>query len=233
MGNNIHEGFEPKLTNGHLTEHLAHLPVGLIEDTQGVMELTDGEDIYTLALIAKTGWIWGARDNGKLVGAVEFVQNKDPKKGFIHGVVVDPEDQYHGLGTRLVMHTMQEAFNHGITKIEATIAPTNGPSLRVFLNNCGYHASGFYPDFYGEGEHRLWVERDLGVSVVKFDYEEMLDRQTSNPSIIFVEHDNYGEIQTLLEPKDLAVVGVVKTSESHAPMKNLLCIAPQSEMQLL
>jgi len=226
-----HEAYQLAETNGRLTEHLAHLPVELITDTKGAMDVVkleaaafngNGEDAFTLVALAKTSWIWGVRDGGELVGALEFLPTRDPESGFIHGIVVKPEDQYHGLGTRIIAHAMQEAWNQGFRKVEATIATTNGPSLRAFLNNHGFMATSFIPDCYGPDEHRLWVSRNMTRQVTPFNYPYMLEKQSLGEAVCFVEEDNYNGIAVLLNGSN-AVVGVVRAEESGAP-KNLLCI---------
>lgn len=213
-------------------EELKHLPIKLITDSCGAMAVTgleklafkgNGEDIFTLATLGKIGWLWGAYDDGVLVGAIEVFRQNDPKKGFIHGVIIHPDAQYKGLGTRLIKDAEGKAINDGIEQMECTIAPTNGASLRAFLNNSGYQASKYLSNCYGDCEHRLWVVKNLKSPTQVYDYKDMLEKQENGETVYFVEDDDYGSLESLLKDDRLKVIGISKPEETGAS-KNLLCV---------
>jgi GNAT superfamily N-acetyltransferase len=217
-------------------EIIKSLPVRLVTDAYGAMEVTelerlafkgDGEDVFTIATLGKIGWLWGAYDDGILVGAVEVFRQRDSNKGFIHGVIVHPDAQYKGLGTRLISYSEDEALKAGIDQIECTIAATNGASLRAFLNNSGYHASKYLPDCYGEGGHRLWVAKNLKEPTEPFNHHSMLKRHLLGEKVFFVADDDCSSIEKHFQDEEMAVVGVVKPAESGFG-KNLLCFAKLS-----
>lgn len=220
------------MTSENMNERLNHLPVEEIVDLKGVIEVTDlealafsgeGEDIFTIAAIGKIGWLWGIHDNSQLIGAVELLRQKDPGKGFIHGVIIHPETQYKGAGTRLIRFTEEQALKNGMNQLECTIAPTNGASLCAFLNKCGYKGEKFIRDCYGPGGHRLWVSRNLEEPVKPFDYRDILKRQAEGQPVYFVEDNDYSALEELLSRKGMEVIGIVKQHESGQSI-NLLCI---------
>jgi ribosomal protein S18 acetylase RimI-like enzyme len=211
-------------------ERLAKLDIFPLETNPDLLALVDleakafggvGEDIFTLATVAKIGSIHGIKDMGKLVGAIEFLQQEKPHHGFIHGVVVDPSEQYSGLGTRLIKHAEKEAVEKGNHVMECTISPTNGASLRAFVNHCGYRGVKFIPDCYGPGEHRLWITRDLTQNPVHFNYHEKVQAQQDGEYVVFVQEDDFKAISDLFD-SNMTMTGVIKASEC-GNCKNLLC----------
>lgn len=126
-----------------------------------------GEDAYTLKMIDTVGILLGAvtPKGGALVGAIEVLpiwkHTLGEKQAFIHGVLVHPDYQSQGLGSMLVEQATQKAILEGYEVISATIAPSNGPSLKTFMNHNHYLGTAFTKDFYGPGEHRFWVSKDL------------------------------------------------------------------------
>lgn len=210
----------------------SNLTVELITSSQGAQEITalealvfngEGEDIFTVVTLGKIGWMWGVRDEGQLIGGIEVFRQKDASKGFIHGLIVNPNYQYNGLGSQLIQYAEKQALVEGITTLECTIATTNGASLNAFINKSGYTADQFIPDCYGEGVHRLWVSRDMTKKPAIFDYEEMLGRQQKGEPVFFVEDGNYPTIQQLLQARDYMVVGVINGTK-HEFGRNHLCI---------
>lgn len=147
-----------------------------------------GEDIFTLGTIGKVGWILGLKDiGGKLIGAVEMIRSKNMQEGFIHGVVVDSDFQYHGIGNQLISSAVEKAKLIGMVKLSATISPQNGPSLNAFINKNGFIATKFVPDCYGKGEDRFWVEIDLVNENTSFQ-QKMLFLKKEPEAVIDTDH---------------------------------------------
>lgn len=126
-----------------------------------------GEDAYTLKMIDTVGIILGATApvGGSLVGAIEVLpiwkHTISEKQAFIHGVLVHPDYQSHGLGSMLIEQVTQKAILEGYETVSATIAPSNGSSLKAFLNKNHFLGTMFQKNFYGSGEHRFWVQKDV------------------------------------------------------------------------
>jgi GNAT superfamily N-acetyltransferase len=195
----------------------------------------DGEDIYTLAMIAKVGWILGLSQIGSptLEGAVELLPSRDARVGFIHGVVVDPEKKSKGIGGALIAEAEKVARGAGMTKIEATIAPTNGASLKAFLNKSGYSATRFYPDFYGEGEHRFWVEKDLAGDKPPFDehsWRELYQTQLYPDHHVLVPDTDYSNLGELVNDRGYHAIGLIRPANS-GHTQNLLYLVQQQPQE--
>ena len=104
--------------------------------------------------------------------------------------------------------------------VTATIAPTNGPSLNIFLNKLGFIAKEFHYDFYGPGEHRFVVIRPTAMhwpGVSQSTYEQLKGSST----ITFVEEDDYPTIHSFLSTDYHVAMGVFQPAVTgHS--KNLL-----------
>jgi len=125
-----------------------------------------GEDLYTLKMIDTVGFILGALSptDGSLAAAIEVVPmwgtSCGKKQAFVHGVLVHPEHQNHGLGSALIDLVTKKAFEEGYQSVVGTISPSNAASLTAFLNHNHFIGTTFIKDFYGPGEHRFWVQKD-------------------------------------------------------------------------
>lgn len=186
----------------------------------------EGEDAFTIAMIGIVGWILGTvpEDVNELIGAIELVPTKEPGVGFIHGAIVHPEWQFQGIGDFLLKELEKEAINEGLTKLVCTISPTNGASLNMFLNKNGFTATEFHFDYYGEGEHRLWVEKDLSSNSAGFQESQWQAVFKLNPGgLTSVEEDDYQKIATLLNEQNYQAIGVVRPKYS-GHHKNLLVL---------
>lgn len=198
----------------------------------------NGEDIYTLAMIAKVGWLIGypKNPNAPIEGVLELVPSKDGESLFIHGVAVDPEKKYNGAGVKLIADAITVAKKEGRTKLSATIAPTNGPSINAFLNKHGFKATHFYPNFYGEGEHRLWVEKDLTADEYLFDednWEAFYSTQKYENQHLLVADTHYAILENLINKEHYQVVGLVRPEKSghiHSTQNLLYLVQLQEEV---
>jgi len=173
-----------------------------------------GEDIYTLAMIAEVGWVFLALGNmGQLTGAIEIVPTKKPEQGFIHGLVVEPEFQGNGVGAELIKYAENSAQKQGFSSLACTIAPWNGPSLNAFINKSCFQGVGFSYDYYGPGEHRLWVEKELGTS----------SPPTKSQGVQILQADQFDDMHELINQQGYVVNGVVRPN-STGHMQNGLSI---------
>jgi ribosomal protein S18 acetylase RimI-like enzyme len=196
-----------------------------------------GEDIYSLAMIAKVGWILVLlqEDSQAPQGAVELVPTKDHEVGFIHGVVVNPCAQGNGAGAILIANTERIAREAGMRQIDATIAPTNGASLNVFLNKSGYRAVHFYPNFYGDGEHRFWVTRDISQAQAPFDednWRDLYQTQAYPSQHLLVPDSDYESLEQLVNEQHYQVIGVIRPSKS-GQSQNLLYLVQQPHLEVI
>lgn len=196
-----------------------------------------GEDIYTIAMIAKVGWILGYPKNpfAELSGVLELLPVKDEKSLFVHGVAVDPKTQYKGMGVELIQDALAIAKKERKTGVSATIAPTNGASLNAFLNKNGFSATHFHFNFYGEGEHRLWVEKDLTKELPGFDEEYFglfYQTQKHPHQHEIVEDDDYNVLNELINVKGYVVIAVVRPKYS-GHNKNLLYLVRDHQEEVI
>ncbi len=184
-----------------------------------------GEDIYTLMMIAKTGWILGAfTEVAKLAGAVEIVPSMKPGQAFIHGLIVEPQFQYNGVGAEILKHTEDRAKEFGFQEIACTIAPWNGASLNTFINKAGYEATGFEFDCYGEGEHRLWVKKTLGSNKPSFPEVAMGNLLSSGLPEGYgaLFEDDFSGLDSMLNSQEWTIQGIVRPKYSGLPKNSLI-----------
>lgn len=158
----MNKEIEPTLLNGQimfLVQDVAD--IARVVDLENVSFHGNGEDIYTLAMITKVGWIIATKnDNEILTGAIEVLPTRNPNEAFIHGLCIREEDRGKGIGAKLMQKTLKLLEEEcGIKRFSATVSPTNGPSLNILMNKNGFEGTSFYPNFYGRGEDRLFVHR--------------------------------------------------------------------------
>lgn len=186
-----------------------------------------GEDIFTLAMIAEVGWVLGAfTEASKLTGAIEILPTKKPGLGFIHGLIVEPEWQYKGIGGDLLKIAEDHAKANGFDSLACTISPSNGPSLNAFINKSGFKGTEFYYDYYGPGEHRFWVEKKLDRD--KPDFDENGIGQTIKKGLpsnhLFIAENDFSGLDHLLNYEHGIVNGVVRPKFSGLS-QNILVVA--------
>lgn len=184
-----------------------------------------GEDIFTLAMIAEVGWVLGAFiDAGKMAGAIEILPTKKPGLGFVHGLIVEPQFQYNGVGGSLLKHAENNASEFGFTDLACTISPGNGPSLNTFINKSGYQATGFQYNYYGEGEHRLWVEKHLGSTRDAFPEEGFgrLMKSGLPEGYKHLPEDDFESMDKLINGNQWKVQGIVRPKFSGLSKNSLI-----------
>lgn len=184
-----------------------------------------GEDIFTLAMIAEVGWVLGAFvDAGEMAGAIEILPTKKQGLGFVHGLIVEPQFQYNGVGRALLKYAEDRAGEFGFTDLACTISPGNGPSLNTFINKSGYQATGFQYNYYGEGEHRLWVEKHLGSLIPPFPEENFGQHmQVKLPNgYKHIPEDDFETMDKLINGNQWTVQGIVRPKYSGLSKNSLI-----------
>ena len=193
--------------------------IGLLTALESQAFNGQGEDIFTLRMVQEIGWVYTAMNSQlpKLLGAVELLQTKEPGLGFIHGILVEPECQYHGIGAELLKYVEEEAREIGLNRLSCTISPTNGASLNIFINKSGYQATKFEWDYYGQNEHRLWVEKQLTTAQsnnMEQYFGELIKSKTISHDFLSVLDDDYSGLDEALNLNNGRLVSLVRPKYS-------------------
>ena len=97
------------------------------------------------------GYVAGARERGRLVGASMAFLGRDGDDLILHSHItgVHPDAQSQGVGALLKRHQQQWAAARGIRAITWTFDPLVRRNGRFNLTTLGANAVAYLPDFYG------------------------------------------------------------------------------------
>jgi len=92
------------------------------------------------------GFVFGAFDDGKLVGTAGFWRERQPKlchKGWIWGVYLKPAYRGRGLARTLMSAVLERARAYpGLHQINLAVASTQGPAERLY-RSLGFEQFGY------------------------------------------------------------------------------------------
>ena len=103
-----------------------------------------------LAMILEQGMILGVFYEGKLVSNIQLELNGS--KGYIAGIVTDPDHSGKGLAKKLLNSGVSQAEDQGIYALTANVRPNNAPSVSLFTQ--GGFCFDEYNNFFFENEKR-------------------------------------------------------------------------------
>ena len=135
----------------------------------------DFEDVYKLNRIicpdeSKTyfrkemqnfkGKVFVGEIDGKVAGFVSLGYPYFNKVAMTFGICVDEKYQNRGYGTLLLKHSIKFAGKIGLRFLTIRTALWNYRGIK-FYNKLGFKSVNIFPDYYGDGNDMVWLEKDL------------------------------------------------------------------------
>lgn len=120
-------------------------------------------DEQTLVPIARYGKLILYRKNGDVrpVAVCECLRDfENPEKVYIFGYYVRSDQNGKGLGTAFLEEVLKELRNDGFKKVTLTVSETNMAAVKLY-QKCGFTQVEYRHHEFGEGEHRLYMEKVL------------------------------------------------------------------------
>lgn len=141
--------------------------IGLVRDNEPavvrqILRLEDeafgpgGLNVWHLLPLIRHGRVYVWRDNGTVVGVVEyFLDWEDARQAYMVGVAVAGDRRGRGSGTSLLAGSFKALAAEGIAAVELTVDPANAAAIRVYKDKFGFATIGLRRDEYGAGQDRL------------------------------------------------------------------------------
>lgn len=126
-----------------------------------------GMNEWQLVPFIRHGRVFFAKENGAVVGLIQYMRDWDrPKRAYLVGVSIAKDFRGKGLGTKLIRATLQELRKENIEEIELTVDPENRAAINIYSEKFGFVEVSTNLNEYGEGENRLVMvltltERDI------------------------------------------------------------------------
>ncbi len=100
-------------------------------------------------------------DTGQLGAVAEYMRDFDaPDNAYLFGLSVDERYQGQGLGSQLLMDSLQWLKENGVETVELTVDPQNEPAVSLY-DKAGFREAETRRNEYGIGEHRLSMTLQL------------------------------------------------------------------------
>lgn len=116
-----------------------------IDNEKEVKEYIKGSIVYFVIL------------DSEEIGTVSYEVKKD-NVAYIDGLTILPEYRGKGIGTFAIRKILKELEN--FDEINLVVHPRNNSAIVVYLKN-GFEIKKWESDFFGKGEHRLFLVKNL------------------------------------------------------------------------
>lgn len=144
----------------HLTPEQQQMMIELEKDAFPGLGAVDEQ---TLVPIARYGKLILYRKSGddRPVAVCECLRDfENPEKAYIFGYYVRSDQNGKGLGTVFLEEVLKELRNDGFKKVTLTVSETNMAAVKLY-QKCGFIQVEYRHHEFGEGEHRLYMEKEL------------------------------------------------------------------------
>lgn len=119
-------------------------------------------DHWMLPVVARCGMLYAGVVEGEIVGGAEVLRCLQEGDLYLEGLYISPAHQGRGHGARLLTHVIEASSQAGYRRLLATVDPENEAGRRLY-GKAGFRETGWLPDHYGPGRHRLGIELELDV----------------------------------------------------------------------
>jgi len=121
-----------------------------------------GLDEWDLMPLIRHGRVFCMEENGQVLGCVQYMKDwDDPSKSYIIGLSIADGLRGKGYGTELLATSMDMLAGEGMKTFELTVDPDNAAGIAVYVRKLGFEITGRRPDEYGEGIHRIIMEKTM------------------------------------------------------------------------
>jgi [ribosomal protein S18]-alanine N-acetyltransferase len=105
-------------------------------------------------------WFLVAEASGALAGYTLAAPATSPGRAMILSLAVDSAWRGRGVAGQLVTALIDRLASSGITEVSLTVHPDNRVARDLYLRS-GFEVRGSEPDYFGDSEPRLLLERTL------------------------------------------------------------------------
>jgi ribosomal-protein-alanine N-acetyltransferase len=121
-----------------------------------------GFDKWLLPVFSNFGLLYVMREGGDLVGTAQLMRVWErPDAICVAGIAVRKDRRGEGLGTLLMSHILKDLKRDGFNEVRLTVSPENTAAMKIYCDKMGFKKRGMEKDFYGEGEDRLVLVKQL------------------------------------------------------------------------
>jgi ribosomal-protein-alanine N-acetyltransferase len=134
-----------------------------VEDMELVHFGRGGQNLWGLMPMVEHGRIVLARLDGEAVAWAIVLSSfrRDPPTAHLFSFGVARKHQNRGIGSALLAHVTALLASEGTRRLELTVAPANIAALHLYRKKFGFALERSLPDWYGEGEDRFLLTREL------------------------------------------------------------------------
>lgn len=115
-----------------------------------------GMNEWHLVPVIRHGRVFVSKDNDIVVGEAQYMLDwNNPGCAYLIGVAVAGEVRGKGVGTKLLVASIQHLFADKIDSIELTVEAGNLAAIKVYQEKLGFEVTDFRKNEYGPGQDRL------------------------------------------------------------------------------
>ena len=144
-------------------------------------------------------------DRGQIVGYSYALRALDPDQWYLGYIYVEENARHSKVAKKMLLMIEKELKKRGGRQVFATVSPSNLFSMKLFLNGMGWRGYVFKRNYYGEGEHRIIVSKNL--------LEDSVVQQQIIKSATFVKSSDYTKLARLLKA-NYRIIGAYKRANS-------------------
>lgn len=112
--------------------------------------------------------------DGQIIGTANIVEIDWKNKNGFHGMLLGSEQRGKGYAVDTIMAIMRYAFEElGLERLDTTIIEYNAPSLKLYIEKCGWKEEGRQRNWYFR-KGRFWDRVIVGVT--KSDYQTLVEQ---------------------------------------------------------
>jgi predicted GNAT superfamily acetyltransferase len=196
----------------------ANKPIIRIAETEDLFKIAELKDTYLvdqkqhfirLVLFPANffcGLVVVAKDDiGQIVGYSYALRALDPDQWYLGYIFVEENARHNQVAKKMLLMIEKEVRKRKGKEVFATVSPSNLFSMKLFINGMGWCGSKFIRNYYGEGEHRIIVSKNL--------LEDSIVEQQIIKSATFIKNSDYAKLTHLLKA-NYRVVGAFKRGGS-------------------
>jgi ribosomal protein S18 acetylase RimI-like enzyme len=115
---------------------------------------------YIVPAAANCGFVIGAKAAGKIVGFNYGLVSLELGSMYFAYIWVDPRFRNKSIALKIHQLAEKTCKKMKFHRLFCTVSPYNAPCLELLLNEFGWHIYDLKTNYYGEGEHRLFLEKN-------------------------------------------------------------------------
>ncbi|MCW3995403.1 MAG: GNAT family N-acetyltransferase [Candidatus Bathyarchaeota archaeon] len=198
--------------------HLTHEPKIGIAATKDLFEIAELQDSYLanqeqrflrLVLFPASffcGLVVVAKDSkNQIIGYSYALRALEPDHWYLGYVYVEETSRNSQVAKKMQIRLEEEVQKRGGKKFFATVSPNNLFSLMLLLNGLGWHGYDFKRNYYGKGEHRIFVSKNL--------FDDSPPQNEVFESATFIQNNDYSQLTSLLKANN-RIIGAFMKEES-------------------